>query len=97
MEEEERTKVELQQKLTGIQNVEAQLKVSLPKKESECVMDVREFKAWLHLVQNADELKTVKKISRAKGAEVHKLESEYIHVLYSKPKARDIAEPLLHR
>ena len=60
-------------------------------------MDVHEFKAWLHLVQNADELKTVKKISRAKGAEVHKLESECIHVSYSKPKAKDTAEPLLHR
>ena len=79
------------------QNEEAQLKVSLQEKEGECVMDVHEFKAWLHLVQNADELKTVKKISRAKGVEVHKLESECIHVLYSKSKARDTAEPLLHR
>ena len=40
MEEEERTKVELQQKLTDIQNEDAQLKVSLQKKEGECVMDV---------------------------------------------------------
>ena len=40
MEEEERTKVELQQKLTGIQNEEAQLKVSLQEKEGEYVMDV---------------------------------------------------------
>ena len=32
----------------------------------------------IHLAQNADELKTVKKISRAQGVEVRKLQSEYI-------------------
>ena len=41
MEEEERTKVELQQKLTAIQNEEAELKAFLQKKESECVINVQ--------------------------------------------------------
>ena len=40
MEEEERTKVELHQKLRGIQNEEAQLKVSLLEKEGECGIDM---------------------------------------------------------
>ena len=32
----------------------------------------------VHFAQNTDKLETVKKISRAKSAEVHKLQSEYI-------------------
>ena len=40
MEEEERAKVELQQKLIGIRNEAVQLKVSLKKKEGEYIMDV---------------------------------------------------------
>ena len=86
MEKEEKRKVELQQKLTGIQNEDAQIKVSLQKKEGEFVKDVHgpvryaRFSRldYLYLAQNADELKTVKKISRAQGVEVHKLQSECI-------------------
>ena len=40
LKEEERTKVELEQKLTAIQNEDAQLKVSLQESKGECVMDV---------------------------------------------------------
>ena len=40
MEEEKKTMVELQKKLTGIQNEDDQLKVSLQEKEGEFVMDM---------------------------------------------------------
>ena len=43
LEEEEWTKVELQEKFTGIQIEDTKLKVSLQKKEGEYVMDVHGF------------------------------------------------------